>query len=133
MSCTVGQTTIPMADGTSIDALVYKPLATESPLAVAVFAHGGCFGKGDCTSHKEMSTAMANAGLLVVDSSYRQGNANPQPAATNDLGDVTRWTRKCWPELQVGVVGSSSGGWFAMAMAASPPGLLLYSRSLFAQ
>ena len=64
---------------------------------------------------------MANAGLIVVDTSYRQGSAHPHPAATNDLADVTRWTRKLWPEYAVGVVGSSSGGWYAMAMAAGPP------------
>jgi acetyl esterase/lipase len=122
---TVETASIKMSDGVEISALVYVPKGP--PLAIAVFAHGGCFGMGDCTSHVGMSSAMAKVGLLVIDTSYRQGADHPHPAAINDLSDVTRWARARWSQFPLGIAGSSSGGWYAMAMAASPPDEIPFS------
>ena len=82
------QVTIPMADGTAMDAIIYTP---DSVTAVTLFVHGGCFARGNFQSQPSMARALAGAGLVVVYSSYRQGAAHRHPSATNDLMDVARY------------------------------------------
>ena len=84
------QVTIPMADGTAMDAIIYTP---DSVTAVTLFVHGGCFARGNFQSQPSMARALAGAGLVVVYSSYRQGAAHRHPSATNDLMDVARYDR----------------------------------------
>ena len=45
------------------------------------YAHGGCFSNGDCESFAELDKSLAARGLLVVDTSFRQGASNPHPGA----------------------------------------------------
>ena len=124
--------TLEMRDGAVIDARAYAPAerdetldraptasdAAGAPLGVAVFAHGGCFTTGDCESHASKSRSLASRGLVVVDTSFRQGAAHPHPAALRDLADVAAASRRLGAPF--GVAGSSSGGFFALALAADP-------------
>ena len=57
---------------------------------------------------------------MVLDTSFRQGAGNPHPGALRDLGDVAAWAHEAFPDLAWGVSGSSSGGFFALALAADP-------------
>ncbi|KAH8067439.1 cyclin-dependent protein serine/threonine kinase [Aureococcus anophagefferens] len=113
--------TLEMRDGAVIDARAYAPAerdetldraptaadAAAAPLGVAVFAHGGCFTTGDCESHASKSRSLASRGLVVVDTSFRQGAAHPHPAALRDLADVAAASRRLGAPF--GVAGSSSG------------------------
>ena len=108
------------SDGHCIEVMSYSP-TPSSPVAVALFAHGGCFHDGDCTTHPAVSKALAQMGIASVSSSYRQGANHPHPAAQQDLTSVAKFARVRWPSLPFGVVGSSSGGWHALMLARTLP------------
>ena len=122
--------TITARDGHAIDARVYAPAAKEMFLrqepehgvafAGVIYAHGGCFAEGTCESFEQLGRGFARRGLMVLDTSFRQGATNPHPGALRDLGDVAAWARRTFPDLAWGVSGSSSGGFFALALAADP-------------
>ena len=133
--------TIAMRDGAAIDARAYVPLAqgtfvsaddgvvdgpptpedARAAFGGAVFAHGGCFAEGDCRGHATMSRSLAARGLVVVDTSFRMGAEKPHPGALHDLADVAAATRGLVDgDKPFGVAGSSSGGYFALALAADP-------------
>ena len=88
--------------------------------AGVVYAHGGCFAEGDCESFEELGRGFARRGLMVLDTSFRQGATNPHPGALRDLGDVAAWANDKFNDLSWGVAGSSSGGYLALALAADP-------------
>ena len=92
----------------------------ELAFAGVVYAHGGCFSEGDCESFEELGRGFARRGLMVLDTSFRQGAGNPHPGALRDLGDVAAWANDKFNDLTWGVAGSSSGGYLAMALAADP-------------
>eukprot|EP00747_Dinoflagellata_sp_TGD_P017499 gnl/TRDRNA2_/TRDRNA2_125860_c0_seq2.p1 gnl/TRDRNA2_/TRDRNA2_125860_c0~~gnl/TRDRNA2_/TRDRNA2_125860_c0_seq2.p1 ORF type:complete len:239 (-),score=17.31 gnl/TRDRNA2_/TRDRNA2_125860_c0_seq2:120-836(-) len=124
--CTVMKASILMRDGVAIDARIYRPALP--PIAAVVYAHGGAFATGDCESNAAMSMALAHMQIAVVDTSYRQGADHPHPGALEDLADVTRYARvKLWPELPIGVAGSSSGGAYALALSREPPDEVPYA------
>ena len=125
--------TISARDGHAIDARVYAPAPKEIVLrqkpgpsdahdafAGVVYAHGGCFSEGDCESFEDLGRGFARRGLMVLDTSFRQGAGNPHPGALRDLGDVAVWAHEAFPDLAWGVAGSSSGGYMALALAADP-------------
>ena len=122
--------TITARDGHAIDARVYAPAAKEMFLrqepehgvafAGVIYAHGGCFAQGTCESFEQLGRGFARRGLMVLDTSFRQGAGNPHPGALRDLGDVTAWAHGAFPDLAWGVAGSSSGGYMALALAADP-------------
>eukprot|EP00929_Paragymnodinium_shiwhaense_P018723 TRINITY_DN12996_c0_g1_i1.p1 TRINITY_DN12996_c0_g1~~TRINITY_DN12996_c0_g1_i1.p1 ORF type:complete len:295 (+),score=55.99 TRINITY_DN12996_c0_g1_i1:37-921(+) len=108
---------IRMRDGVEISARITSPQGNEAWASV-VYAHGGCFYDGDRDSQMPIQEMLASMGLNVVSTSFRQGGAHPHPAALRDLLDVAQHTRtQLWPRLPLGVVGSSSGGYLALAMA----------------
>ena len=92
----------------------------ELAFAGVVYAHGGCFSEGDCESFEELGRGFARRGLMVLDTSFRQGATNPHPGALRDLGDVAAWANDKFNDLSWGVAGSSSGGYLALALAADP-------------
>ena len=128
--------TIRARGGHAIDARVYEPttlsyasVIRQEPKAKSeghdafagvVYAHGGCFAEGTCESFEQLGRGFARRGLMVLDTSFRQGATNPHPGALRDLGDVAAWARRTFPDLAWGVSGSSSGGFFALALAADP-------------
>ena len=122
--------TITARDGHAIDARVYAPAAKEMFLrqepehgvafAGVIYAHGGCFAEGTCESFEQLGRGFARRGLMVLDTSFRQGATNPHPGALRDLGDVAAWANDKFNDLSWGVAGSSSGGYLALALAADP-------------
>ena len=92
----------------------------ELAFAGVVYAHGGCFSEGTCESFEELGRGFARRGLMVLDTSFRQGATNPHPGALRDLGDVAAWANDKFNDLSWGVAGSSSGGYLALALAADP-------------
>ena len=125
--------TISARDGHAIDARVYAPATNWTVLRQApgphdardafagvIYAHGGCFSEGDCESFQDLGRGFARRGLMVLDTSFRQGAGNPHPGALRDLGDVAAWAHEAFPDLAWGVAGSSSGGYMALALAADP-------------
>ena len=85
-------TTTATADGLSSIAL--KICSPPSPIAAAVFAHGGCFSDGCSQSHPAVTEALAGIGIASVSSTYRQGAAHPHPTAQHDLACVAEFARR---------------------------------------
>ena len=118
---TIELATTATADGLSSIAL--KICSPPSPIAAAVFAHGGCFSDGCSQSHPAVTEALAGIGIASVSSTYRQGAAHPHPTAQHDLACVAEFARRRWPSLPLGVIGSSSGGWHALALSRTIEGM----------
>lgn len=115
-----------MRDGVSVDIRIFSP--SEPPFAAVVYVHGGAFASGDCDSEEALSSALAKMQMAVISSSYRQGPSFQHPSALNDLADITLHARfKLWPELPIGIVGSSSGGFHALMLSREPPKDLPYA------
>jgi len=98
--------------------IIYTP--NNKPIRAAVFfIHGGIFSSGDCHSHPTIAEGLANLGLVVVTASFRNGKEAPH--ATNitnkDLNDVIDYIRNRWKNIPFGLVGSSSGGFFALTLS----------------
>ena len=118
----VAEATVPSTienDDYQIPINVYTP--NKSPRAVAFFIHGGVFYHGDKESHPTISNGLAELGLLVVTASFRNGEEAPH--ATNitmrDLTDVIHYCKERWSGIPFGLVGSSSGGFFALKLSQS--------------
>ena len=98
---------------------VYTPC---KPLqAVAFFIHGGIFYHGDKESHPTISNGLAELGLLVVTASFRNGEEAPHETniTMRDLTDVIQYCKQRWCGVPFGLVGSSSGGFFALRLSQS--------------
>jgi len=102
-------------------AIPIKVLVPEDrPLRAAVFfIHGGIFAFGDCHSHPTIARGLAELGLAVVTASFRMGKEAPRRTniTMRDLRDVIDFARERWPDLPFGLVGSSSGGHFALTLS----------------
>ena len=83
--------TISARDGHAIDARVYAPAAKETVLrqkpgpsdardafAGVIYAHGG-FSRRRLRVLRELGRGFARRGLMVLDTSFRQGAGNPHP------------------------------------------------------
>ena len=115
---TIESLQIPMSDGHQLAVRVFMP---KEPIAVSVFAHGGCFAMGDVDSQPQINEALAAFGVASISSSYRQGHNSPHPAAQSDLSEVALFAQQRWPQLPLGIVGSSSGGWHALKLSRTIP------------
>ncbi len=93
----------------------YRP-ASETPLPVVVFYHGGGWTIGDLDTHDKECRAIANrAGAVVVSVDYRLGPENRYPAATEDAYAALCWLGEHADEIggncgKIAVVGDSAGG-----------------------
>ncbi len=100
---------------------VYRP-ASEEPLPLVVFAHGGGWVTGSLDSHDRLCRILANrlrAVLVAVD--YRRAPESPYPAALDDFDAAWHWCREETRALGVDparmiVAGDSSGGNLAAAL-----------------
>ena len=101
------------ADGVPVR--VYRP-ASEGPLPLVVFLHGGGFVIGSVGTHDGLARRIArDAGAVVVSVDYRLAPEHPFPAAVDDCWTVLRWAVAHAAELgadaaRVAVAGDSAGG-----------------------
>jgi acetyl esterase/lipase len=137
----VTETSIPSTienDNFSIPIKIFTPIINNNNYnnkkkkkkirAVVFFIHGGIFALGDMHSHPTISIALSKLGLIVVTASFRNGEEAPHETnvTTRDLMDVIHYCTTTYNELPFGLVGSSSGGFFAIQLSQS---LLLSSLS----
>ena len=110
-------------DDFAIPIKIYTSLSENQPTlrAAVLFIHGGVFHDGDCNSHPTIANGLANLGLVVITASFRNGKEAPHKSnITNlDLKDVVDYIQKTWKNLPFGIVGSSSGGFFALTLSQS--------------
>lgn len=80
-------------------------------------------------SHPTISIALCKLGLIVITASFRNGEVAPYETnvTIRDLLDVIHYCTAMYSELPFGLVGSSSGGFFAIQL--SQQSLLLSSSS----
>mmetsp|Transcript_11020 Transcript_11020/g.25640 ORF Transcript_11020/g.25640 Transcript_11020/m.25640 type:complete len:313 (+) Transcript_11020:157-1095(+) len=107
-------------DGYQIPINVYS-YSPSTLRAVAFFIHGGIFYHGDKESHPTISNGLAELGLLVVTASFRNGEEAPHETniTMQDLTDVIHYCKERWSGIPFGLVGSSSGGFFALRLSQS--------------
>ncbi|GKU15213.1 unnamed protein product, partial [Fusarium langsethiae] len=84
---------IPVRDGSSIRALIYKPAAPrsyDSPLAVLFHGGGWCIGVPEL---EELNAAklVRNHGAVVLSIDYRKAPEKPFPTAVTDSWDALVW------------------------------------------
>eukprot|EP00584_Thalassiosira_punctigera_P013631 CAMPEP_0172575728 /NCGR_PEP_ID=MMETSP1067-20121228/137359_1 /TAXON_ID=265564 ORGANISM="Thalassiosira punctigera, Strain Tpunct2005C2" /NCGR_SAMPLE_ID=MMETSP1067 /ASSEMBLY_ACC=CAM_ASM_000444 /LENGTH=238 /DNA_ID=CAMNT_0013368379 /DNA_START=21 /DNA_END=734 /DNA_ORIENTATION=+ len=125
----VEETTVPSTiegDDFAIPIRIHLPPARDEnddapPIRAAVFfIHGGIFYYGSRDCHPTVARGLAGLGLAVVTASFRQGEEGESRrtnVTTSDLGDVIDFVRGRWSDVSLGLVGSSSGGFFALALS----------------
>jgi len=119
------ETTVPSSikdDDFAIPIKIHLPSTSSknTPIRAAVFfIHGGIFSFGDCHSHPIIAHALTNMGLAVVTASFRNGEEAPHRTniTMRDLRDVVDFVRGKWKDVPFGLVGSSSGGFFALSLS----------------
>jgi acetyl esterase len=95
---------------------VYTATADPTP-GVVVYFHGGAFFLGSLETHDHVARSLAKAtGLKVVSVGYRRAPEAAYPAGLDDCYDVVR--RVAEEGRTLAIVGDSSGGTFAAAVAA---------------
>ncbi len=109
-------------EGRTIPARLYAP-ASDRPLPVYVFFHGGGWVRGDLETADFVCRAMANrAHCLVVSVNYRHAPEHRFPAAVVDAYDATVWVAGQAAALggnasRLAVGGYSAGGTLAAVVA----------------
>ncbi|KAL7493995.1 hypothetical protein ACHAWT_002835 [Skeletonema menzelii] len=115
----VTETSIPSSienDNFQIPIKIFTPKNTNKSRAVVFFIHGGIFALGDRHSHPTISQALCQLNLVVVTASFRNGAEAPHESnvTMRDLNDVADYCLESYKDLPFGLVGSSSGGFFAI-------------------
>lgn len=106
-------------DGHPILCRVWTPPPSVALRGAVFFIHGGMFSKGSLNSHPRVSEALARRlGLAVITASFRDGSSTTYKSGKymQDLKSIARYFRARHSDLPFGIVGSSSGGWFALAL-----------------
>jgi acetyl esterase/lipase len=101
---------------------VYTPQGTEGPRAGALYFHSGGFAVGDLDVEDAICLALCRTGCVVVSVDYRLAPEHQAPAPVHDGYDALQWMAGHAADLAVapeaiGVVGLSSGGGIAAAVA----------------
>ena len=99
---------------------IFTPTINRPPLAIVFFIHGGIFALGDRDSHPTISQALCQQlGLIVVTASFRNGEEAPHESnvTIRDLNDVVEYCLQTYTDIPFGLVGSSSGGFFAIHLS----------------
>jgi acetyl esterase/lipase/short-subunit dehydrogenase involved in D-alanine esterification of teichoic acids len=115
---------IPAGDGTTIGARLYRPhAASEGPLPVLLFFHGGGFVIGDVDSYDGLTRFFAREGRIAVLSvDYRLGPENRFPRSFDDAFAALGWLQKNAESLglsadHIAVGGDSAGGNISAALS----------------
>jgi acetyl esterase len=101
---------------------LYQPASNE-PLPVLVYIHGGGWVVGDLEMHDDTCRLLANEGrCTVVSADYRLAPEHPFPGPLDDCWSVLRWAYEKLVDRggdrsTLAVAGSSSGGNLAAAVA----------------
>ena len=117
------------ADQFVVNCKIWTPTAVvNAPRAAVLFIHGGVFCEGNQDSHTDVTRALVQeAHLAVLTCDFRDGSVATYASHKwlADLKACAVWLHERYHHhhhahtfvLPMGVVGSSSGGWFAMALA----------------
>jgi acetyl esterase len=95
---------------------LYTPAASQSPLPIFVYYHGGGFVQGSLRSYDSTCRHLANAtGAIVVEPDYRLAPEGRFPAAVEDCLAATKWAAAHAVEFggdpdRLVVGGDSAGG-----------------------
>lgn len=104
-------------DGYEIQCKVWKPKGRIR--ATALFIHGGKFSTGDRNSHSLVSESLAaQTGIAIITADFRDGSATTYASGKSlrDLMAIAEYMKKRFYNEPFGIVGSSSGGFFALAV-----------------
>jgi acetyl esterase/lipase len=108
-------TTVTVGDRPGI---LYTPSSNTVITHVALFLHGGCFQDGDETWNRaQCADLTATLHLPLLTLHYRQDNI---VEVAEDCHKAHRWLREQYPEAKVGIIGGSSGGFYALFLAGCP-------------
>jgi acetyl esterase len=129
---------IPARDGHSLAARLFVP-ASQEPLPVLLYLHGGGFTVGSVASHEPLCRHLAHlAHCAVVSVDYRLAPEWKFPTAVQDAWDSLAWLREQATTLRldgsrIAVGGDSAGGTLAAvtAIAARDAGWPLALQLLF--
>ncbi len=129
---------IPMRDGAALPARLFAP-ASDSPLPVLLYFHGGGFTIGSVTTHEPLCRHLAHlAHCAVLSVDYRLAPTAKFPTAVNDAWDSFAWLREeaaGWrlDPTRIALGGDSAGGTLAAvsAIAARDAGWPLALQLLF--
>ncbi|MFC0471825.1 alpha/beta hydrolase [Halalkalibacter kiskunsagensis] len=108
---------IPVADGTSIEGKMYRPIG-KGPYPIILYYHGGAFmeGYGSIHTHDNIVRSLAaRTNSIVIAVGYRVAPKYPFPAAIEDSYDALLWAYEQADELggdseNIAVAGDSAGG-----------------------
>lgn len=104
-------------DGYEVPCKLWKPKGRIR--ATALFIHGGMFSKGDKESHSLVSESLAaQTGIAIMTVTFRDGSVTKYDSgqSVSDLISVANYLRRRYYNEAFGVIGSSSGGFFALAL-----------------
>ncbi|PKO29526.1 MAG: alpha/beta hydrolase [Betaproteobacteria bacterium HGW-Betaproteobacteria-9] len=113
---------IPARDGFELPARLYAP-ASEHPLPVLLYFHGGGFTVGSVATHEPLCRHLAHlAHCAVVSVDYRLAPEWPFPTAVHDAWDSLAWLRENAAALRldgsrIAAGGDSAGGTLAAVTA----------------
>lgn len=103
--------------GSDIRARLYRPAtATDAPLPLVIFSHGGGYTIGSLASHDPQCRYLANAiPAIVVALDYRLAPDHPFPAAVEDVDAAVQWLAANAAALgarpdRLALAGDSAGG-----------------------
>lgn len=110
--------TVTYSESPSLALDIYRPAATETPSAVAVFFYGGSWRGGTRSEYAFVGKALARAGILTLVADYRVFPQARFPAFAFDAARAVRWARDHAREYggdpqRLFVVGHSAGGHIA--------------------
>lgn len=113
---------IPARDGLELPARLFAP-ASEQPLPVLLYLHGGGFTVGSVATHEALCRHLAHlARCAVLSVDYRLAPEWPFPTAVHDTWDSLAWLRDSAAALRldgtrIAIGGDSAGGTLAAATA----------------
>ncbi len=116
-------------DGGTIPVRVFRPLE-DTPLPCIVFFHGGGWVHNTLDIYEASLRALANAsGCVIVGVEYRKAPEHPYPIPLEDCWTALQWCVATADELEIdrkriGVMGDSSGGNLAAAVALRARGVM---------